>query len=118
MEHIKRLLSYTRRALADYGVTSIDTSSFDYCDNLKDIYYGGTKEQWQKISIGESNEPLKKATVHFADESRVSVNPSTVKDGKIVYKNGKTEVMEDSLVRIASSRFIACRTSLSEGISK
>ena len=87
------------------GVRSIGAEAFECCP-IDNVYYGGTKEQWQKISIGESNEPLKKATVHFADESRVSVNPYTVKDGKIVYKNGKTEVMADSIVRIASSRFI------------
>lgn len=51
------------------SVTNIDGWAFSYSDNLTDVYYGGTKEQWQKISIGEYNEPLLNATIHFAKQS-------------------------------------------------
>lgn len=51
------------------SITNIGKFAFDSCDNLTDVYYGGTKEQWQKISIGEYNEPLLNATIHFAKQS-------------------------------------------------
>ena len=38
---------------------------------MTDIYYGGTKEQWDKINIDTrygSNTPLLNATIHFAKE--------------------------------------------------
>lgn len=34
------------------SVTSIGSSAFQYCTRLKDIYYTGTKEQWNAITKG------------------------------------------------------------------
>lgn len=34
------------------SVTSIESSAFQYCTRLKDIYYTGTKEQWNAITKG------------------------------------------------------------------
>ena len=47
------------------SVTNIGESVFVYCNNLKNVYYTGTKEEWEKITIGSSNEPLKNATIHY-----------------------------------------------------
>lgn len=49
------------------NVEVIEDDAFFLCDNLKDIYYTGTRQQWSKISIGESNDCLHKATIHFKD---------------------------------------------------
>ena len=46
------------------GVTSIGNSAFQYCNSLKDVYYFGTKEQWNNITIGNYNQPLLDATIH------------------------------------------------------
>ena len=51
------------------SVTSIGEWAFSGCDNLTDVYYRGTKEQWEKISIGDNNEPLLSATIHFMGQS-------------------------------------------------
>lgn len=34
-------------------------------NNLNDIYYTGSKEQWNEIEIGADNEDLTKATIHY-----------------------------------------------------
>ena len=47
------------------SVTNISGWAFSDCDNLTDVYYNGTKEQWNRISIGEQNESLLNATIHF-----------------------------------------------------
>ena len=47
------------------SVTSIDNNAFGYCDSLTDIYYAGSKEQWDKITIGGNNEGLTNATIHY-----------------------------------------------------
>ena len=47
------------------SVTSIGNSAFKDCSSLKDVYYSGTQEQWDKISISYSNEALLNATIHF-----------------------------------------------------
>ena len=51
------------------SVTSIDTLAFNGCfDSLTDVYYGGSKAQWEEIGIGASNEHLTSATIHYNSE--------------------------------------------------
>ncbi len=47
------------------SVTSIGDYAFEYFDSLTDVYYGGTQEQWEAISIGSDNQCLTNATIHF-----------------------------------------------------
>lgn len=46
-----------------YSVDQIGIDAFAYCDNLTDIYYCGTKEQWNNLYV--FNEGV---TVHFSSE--------------------------------------------------
>lgn len=46
------------------GVTTIVTQAFDECTNLLDVYYEGTKAEWDSISIAVRNDNLKNATLH------------------------------------------------------
>ena len=46
------------------SVTSIGDDAFFGC-GLKDVYYGGTEQEWNQISIGSYNDPLMNATIHF-----------------------------------------------------
>ena len=46
------------------GVTSIGYEAFSFCHALTDVYYTGTKGQWDTISIGADNEPLLNAALH------------------------------------------------------
>ena len=53
------------------SVAKIDFAAFYNCEALTDVYYSGTKEQWDKINIDtryNSNAPLLNATIHFAKE--------------------------------------------------
>ncbi len=47
------------------SVISIRTSAFRLCDNLQNVYYGGTQNQWNEISIDNGNDNLKNATIHY-----------------------------------------------------
>ncbi len=47
------------------SVTTIGYSAFDECISLTDVYYSGTKEQWNKITIGSYNYELTGATIHY-----------------------------------------------------
>ncbi len=47
------------------GVTSIGSSAFYYCESLEIVYYSGSEEQWNNITIGSNNNPLKKSTIIF-----------------------------------------------------
>ena len=61
------------------SVTEIDKEAFNDCYSLMDIYFGGTEADWKKKSIGENNEFLSQATVHFGPAKfKVSFSANTL----------------------------------------
>ncbi len=69
------------------SVTEICDGAFDYCittkgSSIKDVYYAGTEDEWNKINIGSDNECLTSATIHFAsvpDVDQVTLSAITLK---------------------------------------
>ncbi|MDE7243920.1 MAG: leucine-rich repeat protein, partial [Oscillospiraceae bacterium] len=52
------------------SVISIGEKAFTLCSTLKDVYYGGTKAQWEQINISNDyNDPLLNATIHYSKNS-------------------------------------------------
>ena len=51
------------------SVTSIGRSAFENRSSLKDVYYSGTQEQWEKISIDDYNGSLTSATIHYGSSA-------------------------------------------------
>ena len=49
------------------SVTNIGDYTFYYCENLTDVYYGGSEEQWDAISIGADNDALANASIHYTE---------------------------------------------------
>ena len=49
------------------GITSIAENAFAACPNVTDIYYDGTKAEWNAIKIAAGNDALTGATIHFAE---------------------------------------------------
>lgn len=46
-------------------ITMIGERAFYGCINLKDVYYLGTEEKWDEVTINSGNGPLMRATFHF-----------------------------------------------------
>lgn len=59
------------------SVTSIGGLAFYACSSLKDVYYGGTEDEWKKINIGGFNEPLENATIHYTKPVVEPQNPQS-----------------------------------------
>lgn len=59
--HCSELTSVT---LPD-SITSIAAYAFDDCGALTDVYYGGTRAQWETIKIETANEPLTDAAIYY-----------------------------------------------------
>lgn len=47
------------------GITTIGDSAFDRCNALTTVYYKGSKEEWQKITIEVNNDSLKNANIIY-----------------------------------------------------
>lgn len=47
------------------SVVSIGDRAFSECPALTDVYFMGSEEEWNKISIGSENEALLNATIHY-----------------------------------------------------
>ena len=50
------------------SVSVIENGAFNDADNLRDIYYNGSEEDWNAISIQSNNDELLAATIHFNSE--------------------------------------------------
>ena len=57
------------------SIKEIETSVFYGTDNLKDVYYNGTKEQWADIQIEDHNLGLANAAIHCTDGDTVYEAP-------------------------------------------
>jgi hypothetical protein len=75
----KDCTSLTSISIPEY-VIQIGTGAFSGCTKLTDVYYAGSQEQWNNIYIGEENDNLKNATIHFAKESHTHSYTSVVTD--------------------------------------
>jgi hypothetical protein len=47
------------------SVRYIHDNAFSGCENLQEVIYGGTEEQWNRISISSGNEAISNATITF-----------------------------------------------------
>lgn len=47
------------------SVLNIATYAFRGCSKLTDVYYTGTEEEWAAITVGEDNQKLLGATIHY-----------------------------------------------------
>ena len=52
------------------SVTDIEASAFKHCDMLTNVYYKGSAEEWENITVGVSNEKLIGATRYYYSEDK------------------------------------------------
>ena len=92
------------------SVTSIERSAFFYCDGLTDVYYSGTKEQWNQISFGNNNDNLTSATIHYRvspdlilPADLITIEQEAFAGGAFTYAK-----LSDNTVSIAQRAFADC----------
>ena len=71
------------------SILGIESAAFSGCDRLKDVYYSGTKNAWNIISISYGNGPLSAATIHCTDgdilptaENSITTGTASTSDSK------------------------------------
>ena len=68
------------------SVTSINYSAFSGCTSLKDIYYEGTKSQWEKLDINLD----KNVTIHYGKKGNSSSDKPSQKTKFTLGKNNNS----------------------------
>ena len=73
---VKAIGNYAFCLLTDHNFTSINIPvsvtkighcAFDECVNLRNIYYGGNREEWSRVEIPDDNDFLSTAKIHYAE---------------------------------------------------
>lgn len=86
------------------SVTNIDYSAFGRCYNIANIFYGGSRSAWANITIGNNNESLNNAAIHYnstshqySDKWTIDIMPTYDKEGSksrhCLYCDAKTDVI-------------------------
>lgn len=86
------------------GVTLIEYAAFANCNQLADVYYSGSKSEWEAIQIRGGNECLTNATIHFNSSGMGSVDPQ--KEYKIYWGSGYESFdisLEDCIAKTSST---------------
>ena len=69
------------------SVTSIGTCAFHDCSALTDVYYGGSRAEWNKIRIDTYNDQLRGANIHYAKTDPTATPTQTPMPTPIVTPN-------------------------------
>ncbi len=93
------------------SVTSIGENAFYACDSLKDIYYSGTKNAWNNISIfSYDNNRLSTATIHCTDgdiapntENSITTGAASTSDSKFQAAFANAKAGKEYVVLVSRS---------------
>lgn len=69
------------------GTTAIRDYAFNGCNKIADIYYAGSESQWNGVAIGNYNQPLYNAIIHYNSTGPGIVTCHTV-DGALQEGDG------------------------------
>ena len=74
------------RVTIPVSVREIGLDCFQNDTGLKDVYYGGTRSQWDSIAIFSGNDPLLSATLHPSEPTPPS-EPTSIADAIVEVKD-------------------------------
>ena len=89
-------------------ITEIRPSAFNKCTALTDVYFKGSRAQWNKIRIAISNNPLLNATMHYDEVSKKgSMKSVSAQQVEWEYYDGTKEVVVTGNVAAAQPGLVA-----------
>ena len=76
-------------------IEEIGRRAFNNCTELTDVYYDGTEEEWNEISISSGNDAIEDATKHF--------NEPTIESFTVTFKDYDGSVLKTETVESGKS---------------
>ena len=89
------------------SVTSISDKAFADCSNLSDVYYQGTRSQWNEIVIGTDNDPLNTAVIHTTGEEPNVFHVTFNANGGTFYEGTENATTDDQLVQVTEGESVS-----------
>ena len=93
------------------SVTSIGYKAFQECEGLTDVYFGGSEEQWNAISIDRRNRFLTNATIHYNStgpvEEKKDIQNTEVTGVQESYTYTGSAITPDVVVKDGSSTLVS-----------
>ena len=86
------------------SVTSIGYKAFYICSSLTDIYYAGTEDKWNAITIDEYNECLTNANIHYNSAIGEEETPELESGLSVFTNNTSFAYVEGDLIFLAVSQ--------------
>lgn len=68
-----------KKVLIPRTVTRIGALAFEFCFDLSDVYYEGSEEEWNQITIEKSNTFLTNSLIHY-NSTEIDVSPDVTKE--------------------------------------
>lgn len=78
------------------SLTTIEKEAFDYCPSLENVYYLGSEESWDNISIGVNNSDLEDANIVY-NYTRAKADKRIIRTSVILPKNKGTVFVKGTL---------------------
>ena len=76
------------------SITNIGIAAFRNMTGLQNVYYGGSAQQWNEIEIGDYNDDLTNATIHYASTH--------------IHDMVKTEAVEPTYWSVGNNAYYTC----------
>lgn len=99
-----------------YSVVNISSSAFVECENLKNIYYAGSADSWDAITIKSGNDILNKANL-FVDCSAENITSFTLSTNELSLLVGYEEKLSVSILPKESNMTIINWSSSDESVA-
>ena len=78
------------------SLKNIEKEAFDYCPSLENVYYLGSEESWDNISIGANNSDLQDADIVY-NYTRAKADKMIIRTSVILPKNKGTVFVKGTL---------------------
>ena len=89
------------------SVTDIGNCAFWRCNSLTDVYYNGTEEKWDKISIGSNNECLTNANVTFKNNIlSYNLNGGVADISPVIFETGSVVTISEVIPTYEGYKFL------------
>ena len=92
--------------------------AFYECQNIRDVWYGGSENDWNNVIIKYENDDLLNATMHYSITTPYTTTAVAVKDGKKVFTISSEGIETSNRVILAlykGSAFIGLQSALYNG---